>query len=133
MSPPGSAGGTSSFDQKTVGMQSTNTQFLKAKVKSEFMQEFGIDLPKDPSFGTDAMTVRLPRRAAPADGLRQYAARFEEETGIELLFTGDRPPHPKPEPSSLTAADGPQLELLEQNAARRTSRTPSRDCPTSPK
>lgn len=111
-------------------MRSTNTELLKTKVKSELLQEFGIAIPKDPSFGTDAMTVRLPSDAALTDELRQYAARFEVETGIELLFRQERPPLPGPEPSHVSEGAGP---LLEQNAAKRLIEDAFQGLPHKPK
>ncbi len=83
-------------------MQSTNTQFLKERIKFDLSHRFGISPEKDPSFGAGTMTVKLPDGAVISDELEKCAADFEEETGIALVFKKEGKDGARPEPAKVS-------------------------------
>ncbi|MDD4791626.1 MAG: MBL fold metallo-hydrolase [Firmicutes bacterium] len=68
----------------------SNMEFLKAKIKSDLADEFGIRVNRDPSFGAQTVTVREPagleQPGICGRTLGEYARAFEDETGYRLIF-----------------------------------------------
>ena len=126
--------------------QSSNMEFLKTKIRSELADEFGIRLMRDPSFGSQTVTVRtsagIDQPGVNSRTLGEYAQAFEDQTGFRLQFRSDdtavgpRPQTPRSWPAAAEAQDRFQAqrpELLEQNAARQVIDEAFADKPDRPK